>query len=74
MSFNKSQQIEQYLTVAEVATLLNVHEMTVRQWYVKKKLRVQRVGRKAVRISRVDLDDFLNDSNNPMKTEPRKRK
>ncbi len=63
MSFNQLQQNEQYYTVSEVARLLNVHEMTVRQWYGKKRLRIQRVGRKAVRISRSDLDEFLNDCN-----------
>ena len=33
MSQTKSIAVDQHYTVAEVAELLNVHEMTVRQWY-----------------------------------------
>jgi hypothetical protein len=33
--------------------------MTVRQWYWKKGLKIQRVGRKGVRIAAADLKTFL---------------
>ena len=72
MSLHKSDQIEQYYTVAEVAKLLNVHEMTVRQWYASGKLHIQRVGRKAVRISTVELRMFLDSSSRKdVPSEPR---
>lgn len=59
MSHTKSEMLNQHYTVAEVARLLNVHEMTVRQWYWKRNLKIQRVGRKGVRISACDLKAFL---------------
>jgi excisionase family DNA binding protein len=63
MSQTKSSTVDQHYTVAEVAELLNVHEMTVRQWYWKKGLKIQRVGRKGVRIAAADLKEFLNQCN-----------
>lgn len=59
MSHTESQMLDQHYTVAEVASLLHVHEMTVRQWYVKKGLRIQKVGRKGIRIAAWDLKMFL---------------
>jgi len=59
MSQTKSITVDQHYTVAEVAELLNVHEMTVRQWYWKNGLKIQRVGRKGVRIAAADLTTFL---------------
>jgi len=59
MSHTEPQMVDQHYTVAEVAKLLRVHEMTVRQWYVKKGLRIQKVGRKGVRIAAWDLKMFL---------------
>ena len=55
--------VDQHYTVSEVAELLGVHEMTVRQWYTKKSLKVQRVGRKSVRISAGELRTFLDQCN-----------
>ena len=55
--------VDQHYTVSEVAELLSVHEMTVRQWYAKKFLKVQRVGRKGVRIAAVELKAFLDQCN-----------
>jgi excisionase family DNA binding protein len=63
MSQTKSIAVDQHYTVAEVAELLNVHEMTVRQWYWKKGLKIQRVGRKGVRIAAADLRAFLDQCN-----------
>ena len=63
MNQNMSIAVDQHYTVAEVAKLLNVHEMTVRQWYWKKGLKIQRVGRKGVRIAAADLKAFLNQCN-----------
>ena len=63
MNQTKSITVDQHYTVAEVAELLNVHEMTVRQWYWKKGLKIQRVGRKGVRIAAADLRAFLDQCN-----------
>jgi excisionase family DNA binding protein len=59
MSQNHSKTVDQHFTVAEVAKLLNVHEMTVRNWYWRDGLKIQRVGRKGVRIAAADLNAFL---------------
>ena len=59
MSHTELEMLDQYYTVAEVARLLNVHEMTVRDWYWKRNLKIQRVGRKGVRIAAWDLKVFL---------------
>ena len=59
MSHSKPEMLDQHYTVSEVAKLLNVHEMTVRQWYSKNLLKIQRVGRKSVRIASEDLQKFL---------------
>ena len=59
MSHTQLERVDQYYTVAEVARLLNVHEMTVREWYWKRDLKIQRVGRKGVRIAAWDLKVFL---------------
>jgi excisionase family DNA binding protein len=63
MNQTKSIAVDQYYTVAEVAELLNVHEMTVRQWYWKNGLKIQRVGRKGVRIAAAELSAFLTQCN-----------
>ncbi|MCE5310701.1 MAG: helix-turn-helix domain-containing protein [Acidobacteriales bacterium] len=59
MSRNESVTVDQHYTVAEVAQLMNVHEMTVRHWYWGRGLKIQRVGRKGVRIAAADLKAFL---------------
>lgn len=59
MSQSKSENIEQHYTVAEVAALLRVHQMTVRNWYSKRGLRIQRVGEHGIRIASSDLKEFL---------------
>lgn len=64
MSHTESQTLDQHYTVAEVAELLHVHGMTVRQWYAKKDLKIQKVGRKGVRIAASDLKAFLAQFNN----------
>lgn len=59
MSQSKSETVEQHYTVPEVAALLRVHQMTVRNWYSKKGLRIQRVGKLGIRIASSDLKVFL---------------
>lgn len=59
MSQSKPVTVGQHYTVAEVANLLHVHEMTVRSWYRKNRLKIQRIGRKGVRIAATDLKVFL---------------
>jgi len=63
MSQSKSVTVDQHYTIAEVAALLSVHPMTVRQWYTMKHLKVQRVGRKGVRIAAGELRAFLDECN-----------
>ncbi len=59
MSHSKPEIVDQHYTVAEVAALLRVHQMTVRNWYWKKGRRIQRVGKQGVRIASSDLKMFL---------------
>jgi excisionase family DNA binding protein len=59
MSQSTSETVEQHYTVAEVAALLRVHQMTVRNWYSKKGLHIQRVGKQGIRIANSDLKTFL---------------
>ena len=55
--------VDQHYTTSEVAELLSVHPMTVRQWYTKNELKIQRIGRKGVRIAAGDLKTFLDRCN-----------
>jgi len=49
-----------FLTVADVAELLQVDEQTVRRWIRERKLAAHRFGGKAgYRIQRKDLEAFL---------------
>jgi excisionase family DNA binding protein len=50
--------IEEFLTVAEVAELLKLNQQTVRNWIDQGSLPAHRVGRR-VRIRRSDLDRML---------------
>ena len=59
MSQSKPVTVGQCYTVAEIASLLHVHQMTVRSWYRENNLKIQRVGRKGVRIAASDLQNFL---------------
>jgi len=63
MSQSKPVTVDQHYTIAEIAELLSVHEMTVRQWYTSKRLNIQRVGQKGVRIAAGDLRAFLDKCN-----------
>ena len=55
--------IDQHYSVAQVADLLRVHPQTVRQWYKRQGLRIQRVGKQGVRIASSALREFLATSN-----------
>jgi excisionase family DNA binding protein len=63
MSQSKSMTVDQHYTTSEVASLLSVHPMTVRQWYTREQLKIQRIGRKGVRIAAGDLRAFLDECN-----------
>jgi len=54
----RSYSTEEFLTVAEVASLLRLNEQTVRNWIDDKKLPAFRIGRR-VRVARSDLDDLV---------------
>ena len=49
---------DEFLTVAEIAALLKVNQMTVRSWIARGELPAHRLGRR-VRIRRSDFDSFL---------------
>lgn len=54
----QSGDLEEFLTVAEVAELLKLNQQTVRNWIDQGSLPAHRVGRR-VRIRRSDLDRLL---------------
>lgn len=51
-------QDSEFLTVAEVATLLKLNQQTVRNWIDQGSLPAIRIGRR-VRIKRSDLDQLI---------------
>lgn len=54
----------QYLTLAEVSKLLNVHPNTLRNWDANGTLKAIRIGIKKVRRYRKsDIDKFIAESN-----------
>jgi excisionase family DNA binding protein len=50
--------MKEYLTRPEVADLLRVHPLTIRNWIIEDGLPIIRMGR-SVRISRVELDRWI---------------
>lgn len=56
----QSGNLEEFLTVAEVAELLKLNQQTVRNWIDQGSLPAHRVGRR-VRIRRSDLNRMLDD-------------
>ncbi len=50
---------DQFLTVNEVAAIVRVNQMTVRNWIDRGELAAVRVGARRVRIRRSDFDAFL---------------
>lgn len=52
-------QSDRLLTVQDVAQLLQVHDQTVRGYIREGRLRSIRLGRRAIRISQADFDDFI---------------
>jgi excisionase family DNA binding protein len=55
---------DEFLTVAEVATLLKLNPQTVRNWIDQDKLAAVRVGRR-VRVTRADLERFIQEGYKP---------
>jgi putative molybdopterin biosynthesis protein len=49
---------DEFLIVAEIASLLKVNQMTVRSWIARGELPAHRLGRR-VRVRRSDFDSFL---------------
>lgn len=52
-------EIPELMTVAQVAALLKMHEMTIRNWISAGTLPAVWIGERRVRIKRRDLDDLL---------------
>jgi excisionase family DNA binding protein len=50
---------DEFLTVAEIATLLKLNQQTIRNWIDAGELRAVRVGRRRVRVRRSELDRFI---------------
>ena len=61
---NKSRKeviyIERYYTVKEISSILNLAEITIRQWMGNGKLNFVRIGGKSVRIPESELNRILN--------------
>jgi excisionase family DNA binding protein len=51
-------QMEEFLTISEVAERLKVNERTVRRWIESGDLKAHKIGN-CVRISLADLHEFL---------------
>jgi len=52
-------EAEQFLTIAEAAAYLRVHEQTVRRYVAADKLPVSRLPSGVMRLKRSDLDAML---------------
>jgi excisionase family DNA binding protein len=61
---NKSRKeviyMERYYTVKEISSILNLAEITIRQWMGNGKLNFVRIGGKSVRIPESELNRILN--------------
>jgi excisionase family DNA binding protein len=68
----QSGNLEEFLTVAEVAELLKLNQQTVRNWIDQGSLPALRVGRR-VRIRRSDLDRMLEEGYTPRAARPSPR-
>jgi excisionase family DNA binding protein len=64
LSANLTEEQQSFLTPQEVSDLLRVSIHTVRRWIKEGKLPAYKVGR-AWRISKVDLDNWLNRQRTP---------
>ena len=53
--------MEKLYTIQEVADLLQVHQMTVRNWINDGKIKSLRISERNIRISKAELDRFVND-------------
>jgi excisionase family DNA binding protein len=65
----QSGNLEEFLTVAEVAELLKLNQQTVRNWIDQGSLPALRVGRR-VRIRRSDLEQMLEEGYTRRAREP----
>ena len=54
-----SEDIEEFLTVAEVADRLKMNQQTIRNWIDRGELPAIRLGGRRVRIRQADLDEFV---------------
>jgi len=61
----------QLLTIRQVAELLQVHEQTAWRYVRQGRLPCVRLGRRAIRVARQDLDDFIASNKVPAKTQTR---
>lgn len=53
--------MEEFLKVEEVAEILKLNKMTIYRWIKKGKIKVSKMGR-IIRISKSELERFLNES------------
>jgi excisionase family DNA binding protein len=52
--------METYYTVKEVAKILGMAEITIRQWMGRGQLKFTKFGTKAVRISKTEVERIIN--------------
>lgn len=52
---------DEFLTVAEIAAILKLHQQTIRNWIDRGELPSVKIGR-SVRVKRVDFERFLEDA------------
>jgi excisionase family DNA binding protein len=55
----------QLLTVREAALHLNLRESTVRAWVLRRRLAYVRVGRRAIRVPRSEIERIISEGTVP---------
>jgi len=55
-----TKNMEEYMLLKEIASILKVHIVTVRRWVIKRKLPAYLLD-KAYRVKKSDFEKFLND-------------
>ena len=65
---------QKFYTTEEVAEMLKVNRESVRRWVRKGKLKSIKLGGKFIRISQIQLDTFIKESESVTKVQVKRRK